>query len=80
MRNTLAPSLQIELFREGSNTPDVLGTDCVLFIDGRWNQDRANDYVTERAEQESKRRKLEWRGTVYLLGSRYRSETILRGV
>lgn len=75
MRNTLAPTVQVELFREGSETPAVLGTDCVIGIDGRWSQARANRAVREYGQAEAEKRGLEWRNTVYLIG-RYRSELI----
>lgn len=73
MRNTLAPTVQIELFRSDSEQPSVLGTDCVVHIDGRWSQYRATQYVEDMAREASARRGLEWRRTVYLLGGRYRS-------
>jgi len=80
MRNTLAPSVQVELFRQGSNVPAVVGTDYVVFIDGRWGQARAvahvEEYVRNRTRSERERTGMEWRRSVYLLGSRYRSVTI----
>jgi len=73
MRNTLAPSVQIELYREGSDSPAVVGTDYIVFIDGRWSQDRARLHVEYAASQATENSGLEWRGGVYLLGNRYRS-------
>jgi hypothetical protein len=73
MRNTLAPRVQIELYREGSDSPAVVGTDYIVSIDGRWSQDRAVAHIEDVARQATGDGKLEWRGSVYLLGSRYRS-------
>ena len=72
MRNSLAPRVQIELFREGSGVPSVLGTDYVVHIDGRWDQDRAVAYVEEYVQTRTltERTGLEWRRSVYLLGRR----------
>ena len=72
MRNSLAPRVQIELFREGSGVPSVLGTDYVVHIDGRWAQDKAVAYVEEyvRAHTLTERTGLEWRRSVYRLGRR----------
>jgi hypothetical protein len=76
MRNSLAPRVQIELFREGSDIPAVIGTDYVVTIDGRWSQDTAMAVVESVAVQAAASRGMEWRRSVYLLGSRYRSVTI----
>jgi hypothetical protein len=72
MRNSLAPRVQIELFREGSGVPSVLGTDYVVHIDGRWGQDKAVAYVEEYVQTHTltERTGLEWRRSVYRLGRR----------
>jgi len=74
MRNSLAPRVQVELYRRGSGVPSVLGTDYVVTIDGRWGQDRAvayvEEYVQERTLSERERTGLVWRRSVYRLGRR----------
>jgi hypothetical protein len=72
MRNSLAPRVQVELYRRGSGVPSVLGTDYVVTIDGRWGQDRAVAYVEEyvQAHTLTERTGLEWRRSVYRLGRR----------
>lgn len=67
---------QLELYREGSDTPAVLGTDYVVRVDGRWTYYRAVEYVEGVAREACQRTGLEWRRGLYLLGSRYRSITI----
>ena len=72
-------SFQLELYRDGSDVPAVLGTDGISHVDGRWTLYRASNYVSEFAREYCDRynshakRKLEWRGTVYLLDGRRRS-------
>lgn len=72
-------SFQIELFRDGESVPAVLGTDGISHVDGRWTMNRAQDYIADFARDYCERynahatRKVEWRGTVYLLDGRYRS-------
>jgi hypothetical protein len=73
MRNTLAPCVQIELYREGSDSPAIVGTDYIVFIDGRWSQDRAVAHIEDVARQVTENNKLVWQRSVYLLGNRYRS-------
>jgi hypothetical protein len=70
MRNTLAPRVQIELFREGSDAPGVLGTDYVVTIDGRWSQGTATEIVEQIAAQAAASYGMEWRRSVYRLGRR----------
>jgi len=64
---------QVELFRVGSDVPAVQGTDNCIWVDGRWGRERAYDYVANYAYDRAESLGLEWRGTVYLLGGRYRS-------
>ncbi len=72
MRNSLAPRVQVELFRQGSDVAAVIGTDYVVHIDGRWGQDRAVAYVEEYVQTHTltERTGLEWRRSVYRLGRR----------
>jgi len=76
MRNTISPRAQVELFREGSDTPAVLGTDYVVHVDGRWGQARAAAHVENVARQACRDTGLEWRRSVYLLAGRYLSVKI----
>jgi hypothetical protein len=73
MRNTLAPRVQVELYRDGSDSPAVLGTDYIVFIDGRWSHDRAVSHIEDVARQATGDGKLVWQRSVYLLGNRYLS-------
>jgi len=72
-------TFQIELYRDGQDTPTVLGTDGISHVDGRWTMNRARDYIAGFAHDYCERynahatMKAQWRGTVYLLGGRYRS-------
>jgi transposase len=75
MGNTIG-SAQLELYRAGSDTPAVLGTDYVVRVDGRWTYYRAVDYVESVAREACARTGLEWRRGLYLLGGRRRSVTI----
>ena len=73
---------QLELFREGQSEPAVLGTDAIGWVDGRWTEARARDYVASFAREYCDQRAsrggdtLEWRGSVYLLDGRYRSMVV----
>ena len=73
---------QLELFREGSDAPAVIGTDGIAWVDGRWSIDRARDYIASLAREYCEQYNahtdmpLEWRGTVYLLNARNRSITV----
>ena len=73
MRNTLAPRVQIELYREGSDSPAIVGTDYIVSIDGRWAHDRAVAHIEDVARQATESSGLVWQRSVYLLGNRYRS-------
>lgn len=66
-------TVQLELYRDGSLVPAVIGTECVVSVDGRWSHARAVEYLRTVAEKYCASRNLEWRGSVYLLGGRYRS-------
>ena len=74
--------VQLEFYGEGSEVPWTFGTDAIVWIDGRWGQSRAVEYLTERAREycdaynSRASRKIEWRGSVYLLNSRNRSITV----
>lgn len=68
--------MQLELYRPGSDTPAVVGTDYCTWIDGRWSHSRAVDHLETMAASVCERTGLEWRRTVYLLGGRYRSVTV----
>jgi len=75
VRNTIG-KFQLELYREGQDTPTVMGTDGIHWADRRWTVDRARDYVAGLARDYCERHnsratmKLEWRGTVYRLDTR----------
>ena len=62
--------------------PWAFGTDAIVWVDGRWSQWRAVQYLEDRAREYCdiyNRRatiKIEWRRSVYLLGGRYRSITV----
>jgi 2-polyprenyl-6-methoxyphenol hydroxylase-like FAD-dependent oxidoreductase len=73
MRNTLAPRVQIELYRDGSDSPAVVGTDYIVSIDGRWSHDRAVAHIEDVARQATENSGLKWHRSVYLLGNRYLS-------
>lgn len=73
---------QLELYREGSDIPAVLGTDAIVWVDGRWSQSRAVEYLADKAREYCEAynsratTRLEWRRSVYLLGGRRRSITV----
>jgi hypothetical protein len=73
---------QIELFRNGSDVPAVIGTEGISWVDGRWSNSRAYDYIASLARDYCERHNtratvpLEWRGSVYLLNGRNRSIAI----
>ena len=75
VRNNIG-KFQLELYREGQDTPTVMGTDGIHWADRRWTVDRARDYVAGLARDYCERHnsratmKLEWRGTVYRLDTR----------
>jgi len=74
MRNNLGHRVQIELFRDGADTPAVIGTDYIVFIDGRWSQATAvahiEEYVDTYTRNERERTGMEWRRSVYRLRRR----------
>lgn len=70
-------TLQLEFYRKGSDTPAVIGTDCIMHIDGRLTLANATAEIEEMAANFIEvHPELEWRGTVYLLGGRYASKKV----
>ena len=71
--------VQLEFYGEGSEVPWTFGTDAIVWVDGRWSQYRAVEYLEQRAREycdaynSRATRKIEWRRSVYLLGGRRRS-------
>lgn len=70
MRNNFGHAVQIELFRPDSDTPACVGTDYVVFIDGRWSQRTAVQHIENYVERYANDRGLEWRRSVYRLRHR----------
>lgn len=70
MRNNLGHRVQIELFRDGADTPAVIGTDYTVSIDGRWSQATAVSVVEAVAHEASASYGMEWRRSVYRLRQR----------
>jgi hypothetical protein len=72
----LRGTMQLELYRAGSDVPAVVGTDYCVWIDGRWSRARAVGYLEDMAADISERTGLEWRRGVYVLGGVRRSVTV----
>ena len=73
MANFLGPRVQLELFHEGRDVPAVIGTDGIVFVDGRWSRARAVAAIEAAAVEVCRRKGMEWRRSVYLMGGRYYS-------
>ena len=48
--------------------PAVIGTDCIIYVDGRWSKRRADEHITFVAEDYAQSRGLVWTGEMYLVG------------
>lgn len=48
--------------------PAVIGTDCIIYVDGRWSRERAEDEIRWSATTYAEKHDLVWTGGVYLVG------------
>lgn len=60
--------VQPQFLYEKAGLPAVIGTDCQIWIDGRWSSSRTEAYIKLVASEYASARGLVWTGAVYVVG------------
>ena len=62
--------VQPQFLYEKTGLPAVIGTDCQIWLDGRWSRSRTKEHIEWTANEYASTRGLVWTGDVYVVGQK----------